>query len=103
MRVAPRVRGSLLALPGQAPDRVSGQPGGSGFGRRHAPRWVRIQPALTFVDEVPATGEGPGPVGRKFIAIALKQITQRVKLCPQSVRLVEGDEAADLKRAERNH
>src|SRR5512147_1574257 len=51
MRVAPRARGSLLALPGQAPDRVSGQPGGSGFGRRHAPRWVRIQPALTRVSK----------------------------------------------------
>ena len=42
-------------------------------------------------------------IGRKFIATALKQITQRVKFCPQCVRLVLGDKAADLKRAERNH
>ena len=55
-----------------------------------------------FADEVPATGEFPGPVGRKFITIALKQITQRVKLCLQCIRPVQGDEAADLKHAEWN-
>ena len=75
---------------------------------RFAPRWrpAADQPWVSaqlgvFADEVPAIGEGPG--SRKFIAIALKQISQRVKLCLQCVRPVEGDEAANLVRAERNH
>ena len=49
VRVAPRRPGPSSHYLDKPPDRISGQQGGPGFDRRHAPKWVRIQPALTLI------------------------------------------------------
>jgi hypothetical protein len=53
-----------------------GQSGGSGFNRRHLPKWVRIQPALTLARRL-----GSGPQGRDGV-------------CAQSARLLGAPVAA---------